>query len=117
MHRKLIKLEKPDFLGRRAYLAIKDNQPRERLVCLEVEASNADASGGEPIFLKDGTPVGRVSSGAYGYSVQKSLALGFIKSEYLESHREFDVAILGLPTRATLLSQPLFDPKGQKLRS
>ena len=41
-----------------------------------IDAAEADASGGEPIFLPDGTPVGQVSSGAYGYSVGMSLALG-----------------------------------------
>ena len=52
-----------------AYLKIKDLKPRERLVVLEVNADqDADPAGGEPVFLKDGTPVGRVTSGAYGYS-------------------------------------------------
>jgi dimethylglycine dehydrogenase len=114
---RLVKMEKMDFLGREAYDVIKDKPPRERLVILEVSAKTADASGGEPVFLKDGTPVGRVSSGAYGYTVQKSLALCFIKSEYAGDGNEFDVAILGIPHAATQLAQPPFDPKGERLRA
>jgi len=115
---RLIKLDKPEFLGREAYLAIKDKAPREKLVILEIEpAHNADASGGEPVFLKDGTPVGRVSSGAYGYGVDKSLALAFIQTEQLKSHREFHVAVLGLNHDAVLLDEPPFDAKGEKLRA
>ncbi|MCP4983936.1 MAG: aminomethyl transferase family protein, partial [Gammaproteobacteria bacterium] len=72
---RLIKLDKPEFLGREAYIALKDKPPREKLVIVEVQTTNADASGGEPVFLRDGTPVGRVSSGAYGHTVSASLAL------------------------------------------
>jgi dimethylglycine dehydrogenase len=114
---RLIKLDKPEFLGRDAYLAIKDNPPREKLVLAEVETTNADASGGEPVFLTDGTPVGRVSSGAYGHSVGASLALCFIKTDHADAGTELDVAILGLPHRAKILEHPPFDPKGERLRS
>jgi dimethylglycine dehydrogenase len=96
---RLIKLDKPDFLGREAYLAIKDNPPREKLVIAEVETTNADANGGEPVFLTDGMPVGRVSSGAYGHSVGASLALCFIKTDH------------------SILQRAPFDPKGERLRS
>jgi len=114
---RLIKLDKPDFLGRDAYLAIKDNPPREKLVLVEVETENADANGGEPVFLIDGNPVGRVSSGAYGHSVGTSLALCFIKADFANPGTELDVAILGLPHRAKILEHPPFDPKGERLRS
>ena len=43
----------------------------------DVTASNADATGGEPIFAT-ACGVGRVTSGAYGYSVGMSLALGYV---------------------------------------
>ena len=59
-------------------MKIKDNPVREVLSVFEIEAAHgADASGGEPIFTPDGKPVGRVTSGAYGYSVGKSLAIGY----------------------------------------
>lgn len=114
---RLIKTEKPSFIGREKWLEIRERPPREKLVIFEVETEKADAVGGEPIFTPDGIPVGRVSSGAYGHSVGKSIALGFVKAEYAEPDREFDIAILGLPHRATLLSEPPFDPKGHRLRS
>jgi len=114
---RLIKLEKPEFLGRDAYLKIKDNPPREQLVYLEVEVTTADAVGGEPIFLIDGTPVGRVSSAAYGYSVEASLALGFVRTDEAKPGTEVDIAILGKPHRAVILEHPKFDPKGIRLRS
>jgi len=114
---RLVKMDKPDFLGREAYAKLQDKPAREHLVILEIDVDKADATGGEPVFLPDGTPVGRVSSGAYGYTVQKSLALCFIKAEHAGAGNRFDVAILGRPHRAVQLVEPPFDPKGQRLRA
>ncbi len=117
MLERLIKLEK-NFLNKEAYLKIKDNEPRERLSFFEIEVTdNADASGGEPIFLMDGTPAGRVTSGAYGYSVNKSLAIGFIKNGIATPGDTLEISILGKPHKAILLATPAYDPEGVSLRS
>ncbi len=113
---RLIKPEK-DFLNKAAWEAIAENPPRETLVMLEIDAKTADASRGEPIFLPDGTPVGQVTSGAYGASVQKSLALGYVKTGAVGSEGKVSVAILGQPHAAVLLGRPPFDPEGAKLRA
>jgi len=114
---RLIKLDKPEFLGREAYLEIKDKPPREKLVVARVETSDADANGGEPVFLADGTPVGRVSSGAFGHSVGASIALCFINTDHAVAGTELDIAILGTPHRAVILEKPPFDAKGERLRA
>ncbi|MDP5358876.1 MAG: aminomethyltransferase family protein, partial [Paracoccaceae bacterium] len=112
---RLIKLDK-EFLNKASYLKIKDNAPREMLSLIEVqEVTDADATGGEPIFLTDGTPVGRVTSGTYGYSVGKSLALGYLK--HVAPGTPVDVMILGKPHRGVVLAEPPFDPAGTKLRA
>ncbi|MCP5368153.1 MAG: GcvT family protein [Hyphomicrobiales bacterium] len=118
---RLVKLDKPDFLGRDAYLALKDRPPRERLCILALDATGADAWGGEPVFLPGtggdwGRPVGRVTSGAYGHTVETSLALGFIAADVAAPGLEVEVAILGRPHRARVLAQPPFDPDGARLR-
>ncbi|MDR6264248.1 FAD-dependent oxidoreductase [Roseobacter sp. N2S] len=113
---RLIKMDKPEFLGREAYAAIMDNPPREKLVCLSIETDNADSSGGEPIFLPDGTPVGRISSGAYGFSVGKSCALAFVKTAHATPGTVLDVAVLGRPHKGIILAEPPFDPAGLRLR-
>jgi dimethylglycine dehydrogenase len=111
----LIKLEK-DFLNKDSYLKIKDHVTRETLSLIHVQnITNADATGGEPIILPDGTPVGRVTSGTYGYSVEMSLALGYLKN--VNPGDAVDVMILGKPHRGVVLKEPPFDPKGEKLRA
>ena len=115
---RLIKLDKEeDFLGKQAYMALKDRAPREKLVVLSVETPhNADPVGGEPIFSKTGEYIGRVSSGGYSYSTDQGLALGFLKAPYCEPGSEVDVAALGIPHAAKVLEQAPFDPSGARLR-
>ena len=113
---RLIKLDKPEFLGRSAYLEIKDRAPRYKLMNFKVEAETADATGGEPIFTKDGKAIGAVTSGAYGFTVESSLAMAPILAEHAIPGQEVDIAILGKPHNATILDAPLFDPEGQRLR-
>lgn len=112
----LIKLDK-DFLNKEAYLSVKDNACREVLSMFEIDISeDADATGGEPIFTPDGQPVGRVTSGAYGYSVGKSLALGLSNPRVAQPGDSVEVFILGKPHKAVILSEPPFDPAGLRLR-
>ena len=113
---RLIKADK-DFLNKAAWEKIAKLPARDSMVMLEIDAEEADATGGEPIFLTDGTPAGQVSSGTYGYSVQKSLAIAYLKAAYCAPGTELDVAILGRPHRARVLARPPFDPDGLKLRS
>ncbi|MCP5038790.1 MAG: FAD-dependent oxidoreductase [Rhodobacteraceae bacterium] len=112
---RLVKEDK-DFLNKEAWLAIRDNTPREALSILEIEVEDADASGGEPVFLPDGTPVGRVTSGAWGASVGKSLALAFLAHGKVAPGDEVTVFVIGRPHKARLLKAPPFDPKGIRLR-
>ena len=113
---RLIKTDK-DFLNREAYLAVADKPARDELIMLSVSAKDADATGGEPIFLPDGTPIGQVSSGAYGYFVDQSLAMGYVKAGTAKAGDKVTVAILGRPHDAVLLAHPPFDPEGKRLRS
>jgi dimethylglycine dehydrogenase len=115
---RLCKLDK-QFLNRDAAAVTMENPKREELVLMELDASqtnasNADATGGEPIF-KDGVGIGRVTSGAYGYSVGMSLALGYVKG--VAAGDTVDVMVLGVAHKATVLAEPPFDPKGQRLRA
>ncbi len=115
----LCKLDK-DFLNRDAARAAMDMEPRETLVLMQLDeadvtASGADATGGEPIFF-NGDGVGRVTSGAYGYSVGMSLAMGYVKAGTALPGDAVEVMVLGQPHRARVLAQPPFDPDGDRLR-
>jgi dimethylglycine dehydrogenase len=114
---RLCKMDK-DFLNKAAVAETMGNPAREHMVILsldaaQTDASNADATGGEPIF-KDGKGIGRVTSGAYGYSVGQSLALGFVSGAVAGD--EVEVMVLGVAHKAVILAEPLFDASGEILR-
>jgi dimethylglycine dehydrogenase len=113
---RLVKMDKGDFLNREAYARVAGNPARDRLIMISVETEGADANGGEPIFLPDGTPVGQVTSGTYGHSVGLSLAMGYVKAGMAGPGDALTVAILGRPHKAVLLEAPPFDPAGLRLR-
>ena len=115
---RLCKMDK-EFLNKDAAAETMSKPAREQLVLMQLDteathASNADATGGEPIF-KDGQGIGRVTSGAYGYSVGMSLALGFVTDA--GPGDTVDVMVLGKPHAATILAEPPFDPQGERLRA
>jgi len=115
---RLCKMDKT-FLNKAAVAETLAKTAREHLVILaldadQTDASNADATGGEPIF-RNGVGVGRVTSGTYGYSVGMSLALGYVKDAVPGD--EVEVMVLGKPHKAVILHEPPFDPKGERLRA
>jgi len=112
---RLVKPEK-EFLNKAAWERIAREPPRELMMMLDIDAREADASGGEPVFLPDGTPAGQVSSGAYGYFVGKSLAIAYLKPTVAPGST-VHVYILGRPHTATVLAKPPFDPEGARLRA
>ena len=61
--------------------------------------------------------VGWVTSGGYGHSVQKSLALGYVEREVAEQTHGFEVELLGERCAAVRLHRPAFDPDGSRMRA
>ena len=112
---RFVAYDKPHFIGRDAALRDRDASLSQMLVTLEIDAGDSDAGGYEPIWLGDHL-AGFVTSGGYGHAVKKSLALGYLQSEYFNDHREFEVTILGERRFAQVLDAPAYDPDGRKMR-
>lgn len=111
-----VDLAKPDFIGRDEALKAKDAAPTHKLVMLEVSATDADASGFEPIWIGEKV-VGFTTSGGYGHTVKKSLALGYIETDSIGADMEYEVHVLGERRPAKLLSQVPYDPTGARMRA
>ena len=112
-----INWQKNDFIGKKAsYLEKSGNGPNQKLVTLEVDSCDSDASGFEPIW-KNGKRVGFITSGGYGHRVQKSLAMGLINTDLAESGQEIDVHIVGKEKRAKIIPVSPYDPKGELMRA
>jgi dimethylglycine dehydrogenase len=112
---RFVDLKKDAFVGRAAALDEKGSGGRLRLVTFALDAIDADASGDEPIW-HEGRVVGWVTSGAYGYSVQRSLALGYIPAALAGADAGFEIELIGERRKATRLSGAAFDPDGSRMR-
>jgi len=111
----LIRSEK-EFLNRSAWEAVSANQPRFMMCMIEIDAQGVDATGGEPIFADNGNPIGNVTTGGYGYFVEKSLAIGYVETQAYSPGATIHVAILGRDVSARILAQPPLDPDGLRMR-
>ena len=81
-----VKLDKGDFIGRDALVAAKERGLERRLACLVLDDARAIALGSEPVRI-DGATVGRVTSGGYGYTVERSIAYAYVPAVNAEPGR------------------------------
>ena len=87
-----------------------------KIVYLEIDVNDADARGNEPVYNNDKI-VGVVTSGGYGFRVNKSLAFAYVKSELAKDGTELLVEIQGQKRKAKILNSPAYDPQNKKLKS
>ena len=108
--------DKGDFIGREAALAERDgNGPAQKLVTLEVDTSDADASGYEPVWSGDEL-VGFVTSGGYGHTVQRSLAMALINTDKTDPGTPLKVHVVGKECAAKVIDASPHDPTGAAMR-
>ena len=107
-------LGKGDFLGREALLSIRERGVARKLCCLTLEDANAAVLGKEPIL--DGERVlGYVTSANYGYTVNKSIAYGYLPLSHASEGSRVQVEYFGERYNATVTREPLYDPGRIKL--
>jgi dimethylglycine dehydrogenase len=90
--------------------------PAKRLVCLAVDAEDADAAGYEPVHLGDRL-VGFVTSGGYGHCAKVSLAMAYIDSNVPAGQEGLNVSIVGEARRCEILRSAAIDAEGTRLRA
>jgi 4-methylaminobutanoate oxidase (formaldehyde-forming) len=109
------------FLGRAALEAAQGKPLTKSLMTFTVEDPAAVLVGRETI-LRDGQAVGYLTSGGYGYSIGKSIGLGYVRHEagvtepWLTAGR-YALVIAGAETPATLSLKPLIDPEGARIKA
>lgn len=113
---RFIDWEKKGFIGEAAARAERDGNPsKQMLVTLEIEAKDADASGYEPIW-QGGKLVGYVTSGGYGHTIGKSLALAMVDRAAAAEGTVLSTHITGEECRATVIPASPHDPEGKAMR-
>ncbi|WP_366552951.1 GcvT family protein [Aquibaculum sediminis] len=110
-----VAFDKGDFVGREAALAEKERGAETCLVTLEVDASTADASGYEPVW-HEGRRVGFITSGGYGHSLDKSLAMALVERGVSKPGTTLSTHIVGEERPAKVIVPSPYDPDGRRMR-
>ena len=118
-----MKVDKPGgFIGRDALMRQREAGPlAKRLVMLKLKDSEPVLFGEEVIWM-DGRIVGYVSSGAYGFTLGASVAMGYVRhpggltKELVQSATwEIEIACERYPAVASL--RAFYDPAGDQVRA
>lgn len=88
----------------------------QRLSCLVLADSRSVALGNEPVRA-DGAVVGRVTSGGVGYHLGCSIAYAWLPAQLAAPGTPVTVEVFGELVSAEVRAEPLYDPKGERLRA
>ena len=108
--------KEPDFLGRDALVAAKAAGPRVRLRCLVLDDARSVCLGNEPVRV-DGQIVGRVTSGGYGFAVERSIAYAYLPPDRAAIGKRGEVEVFGEWVGFEVAREPLYDPDGARIRA
>jgi glycine cleavage system aminomethyltransferase T len=112
-----VKLDKPGgFLGRDALLEARPAGPRKRLRCLVLDDGRSVALGNEPVRV-DGRIVGRITSGGYGFAVERSIAYAYLPPDQAAIGMRAEVEVFGEWIGCEVAREPLWDPEGTRIRA
>jgi sarcosine dehydrogenase len=109
-----------DFMGRAALLEAAGRPPAKRLAGFTTEDPQVVLLGRETI-LRNGEPVGYLTSGGFGYTVGLPIGYGYVRrAEGVDDawlqEGEYELVVAGDRVRARLHLRPLYDPEGRKIR-
>jgi len=113
---RFIRLDKEDFTGKAASLNLKQRGPRIQLVYMEVDNTDSDCMGNEPVY-HDGKIVGLTTSGGFGHAVGKSLAFAYVDPKLTTVGTEFDVMVFTEKRKARIIAESIWDPKNERLKA
>ena len=108
--------EGKDFVGKEAFERVRAGGPRRMLVCLLLADPRSSTLGNEPVRA-GGEVVARVTSGGIGYTVGASIAYAYLPTELAVTGTAVDVEVFGEWIGAEVADEPLYDPKGERVRA
>jgi 4-methylaminobutanoate oxidase (formaldehyde-forming) len=110
-----VKPEKGDFIGREPLMAARLQAPGRRLCCLVLADPRSVCLGSEPVRV-NGDLAGRVTTGGYGYAVERSIAYAYLPAAASEVGTAVEIEVFGEWVPAEVAAEPLWDPAGERIR-
>ena len=105
-----------DVYKRQGKESAKKDNSKLKLTPLIIETKDIDVTNNEAV-VKDGKSIGYITSGGFAHHVKKSVAYSYLDKEILKTNEKFQVEINGNFYNSTIIKEPLYDPRGTKMRS
>ena len=102
-----VKLEKGhDFIGREALLAQKQQGLPRKLIGIELRDRGVPRAG--YAILRDGAPIGELTSGAIGPTLGKAIGMGYVAPADARPGAEVAIAMRGQAVSAVIVALPFY---------
>jgi aminomethyltransferase len=135
-----IRFDKPEFVGRDALLEVQERGPDQRWVGLVLDSAvpasvgdrvtavgdivadadeietGPEAGRAEDRVLAGHEQLGQVTFSTKGHSVDKMLAMAYVRTSHSWPGAKLVVAVGDRPVPAVVAQTPFFDPQGARLR-
>jgi dimethylglycine dehydrogenase len=114
---RFVSLQKPVFVGREALIREVERGVAQRFVPLTLdEEGDADAPPCAPVLLRQEN-VGLVTSGGWSVTLNKSVALAYVRSDLATPGTKLEIEVFGERRAATVGREPLYDPENARSRA
>jgi glycine cleavage system aminomethyltransferase T/glycine/D-amino acid oxidase-like deaminating enzyme len=110
-----VRMSKPDFQGREALEAKLSAGSSHRLSAMVFDDPGTVVMGKEPIWA-EGRVVAYVTSAAYGFSIGRGIVYGYLPAPLAVEGTPVEVEYFDERHPARVAAEPLWDPKGERLR-
>jgi aminomethyltransferase len=110
-----VKLDKGDFIGRRALAKVAEAGPARRLVGFEVGEKPVTVAAKSSI-VAGGKNVGHVTVVGFSPTLKKAVGLGYVSREAAGLGNELTLTSDSGTLSARTVAIPFFDPKGVRIR-
>ena len=111
-----VRMSKGDFIGKDALRESRGRGLTRSLCCMTFDDPASVVVGKEPIL--DGDRVlGYVTSANYGHSIGRGIVYGYLPIDYAGVGTNVDVLYFGERLRATVAYEPLYDPRGIRMKA
>jgi glycine cleavage system aminomethyltransferase T/glycine/D-amino acid oxidase-like deaminating enzyme len=111
-----VRMDVPGFIGNEALERAMAVGLTRKLSCLTLTDARAMTLGNEPVF-HGGRVVSRVTSGGLGYAVGTSIAYAYLPIELALAGTACEIEVFGERVPAVVTNDPLWDPKGGRVRA
>ena len=114
---RFVSLQKPSFVGREALIREAERGAAQRFAPLTLDdEGDADAPPCAPVLLR-GENVGLVTSGGWSFTLNKSVALAYVRRDLATPGSKLEIEVFGERRAATVGREPLYDPGNARLRA